>query len=98
MLRLSGLVAQQFPRPTGHIPYTADTHKHPVRFKINLLFYSYESQVMSEVQEETEEVNDGSNSSRVSCNSPSGVSGESSDEARVEGPVISELSVGCAHT
>ena len=46
---------------------------------------------MSEVQEETEEVNDGSNSSRVSCNLPSGVSGESSDEAWVEYPVISEV-------
>ena len=46
---------------------------------------------MSEGQEETEEVNDGSNSSRVSCNLPSGVSGESSDEARVECPVISEV-------
>ena len=49
---------------------------------------------MSEVKEETEEVNDGSNSSRVSCNSPSGVSGESSDEERVKCPVISEVDRG----
>ena len=33
------------------------------------------------MQEETEEVNDVSTSSCVSCNSPSGVYGESSDEA-----------------